>query len=102
MAYFRRRFRSYRPRVIYKRPRRNLGYGSRRMRRRFYRCRSNGGSWGRCKRVARWKPYTWEKATLGNQTVYRKVPREGWTTEEYSRTRWVRIPKEERVMTGVS
>lgn len=94
MPYFR-RYRSYRPRVIYRRPRRRLGYGSRRMRRRFYRCRTNGGSWGRCLRAARWKPYTWEKIVAPNgETVYRKVPREGWTTEEYSRVRWVRVPRE--------
>lgn len=94
MPYFRRRFRRrYRVRVV--RPRRSLGYGSRRVRRRFFKCRLNGGTWNRCKRRAMWKLYKWEKAVdPAGRPVYYKVPRPGWLpeTRQYTRTRWVRAP----------
>lgn len=95
MAFRRYRTRGYsrrRYRPFYRAPRRSLGYGSLRTRRRFYKCRLNGGTWNRCKKRAFWKPYTWIKEDDINGPVYRKVPRPGWTpqTLTFTKTKWVK------------
>lgn len=81
---------TYRRTFARKYPRRSLGYGSRRVRRRFYKCRSNGGTWRNCKRRAFWKPYQMVRDPQ-DPFLIRKEPRAGWEPYFVQYTKWRKV-----------
>lgn len=98
MAYFRRRYRRfYRPRtrVVFARPRRYISYGRPAQRRRFTKCRLNGGTWRNCKKRAFFKKWKWQKNDDG---TYEKVPKDGYeaVTNTVNRTYFRKVGTRQR------